>query len=165
MVSENAGRSGPLLLRSFDDVEIEHLVEPGADGALLRVELTGKVRNTPRRLRVAPHDHKDAATRIRKLALGANVWVTVTDRAPTRSDAQNRLYWLYLGLVEEETGNDADYLHEFFANKSTSRKRLAGPIAACTRMTARRHGSGGRSSGAGNSKPRWTCIRLARRRQ
>lgn len=53
-------------------------------------------------------------TRIRKLAEGAKVWVTVTDKAPTRSDAQNRLYWLYLTLIEEETGNDRDALHEHF---------------------------------------------------
>lgn len=38
----------------------------------------------------------------------------VTDKAPTRSHARNRLYWLYLTLIEEETGNGRDALPEHF---------------------------------------------------
>lgn len=31
-----------------------------------------------------------------------------------RSASQNRLYWLYLGIIETETGNNANDLHEYF---------------------------------------------------
>lgn len=75
---------------------------------------TGTIVDQEGRKRLALNSPKYYLTRIRKLALGAKVWVTVTDKAPTRSDAQNRLYWLYLQLIEEETGNDRDALHEHF---------------------------------------------------
>lgn len=32
----------------------------------------------------------------------------------TRSLSQNKLYWKYLGIIERETGNNADDLHEYF---------------------------------------------------
>ncbi len=32
----------------------------------------------------------------------------------TRSLSQNKLYWKYLGIIEMETGNNADDLHEYF---------------------------------------------------
>lgn len=32
----------------------------------------------------------------------------------TRSLSQNRYYWLYLNVIETETGNDANDLHELF---------------------------------------------------
>lgn len=32
----------------------------------------------------------------------------------TRSLSQNKLYWLYLGVIEQETGNIANDLHELF---------------------------------------------------
>lgn len=32
----------------------------------------------------------------------------------TRSLSQNKLYWLYLGVIERETGNSASDLHEYF---------------------------------------------------
>lgn len=31
--------------------------------------------------------------------------------------SQNSLYWLYLGCIEEETGNDRYDLHDFFKRK------------------------------------------------
>lgn len=31
-----------------------------------------------------------------------------------RTNQQNRYYWLYLGIIERETGNCANYLHEYF---------------------------------------------------
>jgi len=33
---------------------------------------------------------------------------------PTRSRSQNSYYWLYLGIIAAETGDNADDLHEFF---------------------------------------------------
>ena len=32
----------------------------------------------------------------------------------TRSMSQNKLYWLYLEVIEKETGNSADNLHQLF---------------------------------------------------
>lgn len=32
----------------------------------------------------------------------------------TRTMSQNRLYWLYLGVIERETGENASELHEYF---------------------------------------------------
>lgn len=31
-----------------------------------------------------------------------------------RTSNQNRLYWLWLGIIEQETGSNAKALHEFF---------------------------------------------------
>lgn len=33
---------------------------------------------------------------------------------PKRSQSQNNYYWLYLGIIERETGNDSNDLHEYF---------------------------------------------------
>jgi hypothetical protein len=35
----------------------------------------------------------------------------------SRSNQQNKLYWAYLRLCEEETGNEANDLHEYFKRK------------------------------------------------
>lgn len=40
--------------------------------------------------------------------------VQVTRYTPVRSDQQNRFYWLYLSVIETETGNSANDLHEYF---------------------------------------------------
>lgn len=34
-----------------------------------------------------------------------------------RSDPQNKLYWVIVGLVAKETGNDKDTVHRFFAKE------------------------------------------------
>lgn len=34
-----------------------------------------------------------------------------------RSHSQNSLYWMWLTCIEQETGNDKDYLHIFFCKK------------------------------------------------
>jgi len=34
-----------------------------------------------------------------------------------RSLSQNGLYWMWLGVISDETGNDPDVLHEFFKLK------------------------------------------------
>lgn len=34
-----------------------------------------------------------------------------------RTLSQNKLYWLYLGVIERETGNNASDLHEYFKRK------------------------------------------------
>lgn len=45
---------------------------------------------------------------------GAELTVTVEKRKRIRSLSQNSLYWKYLSIIELETGNDANLLHEYF---------------------------------------------------
>ncbi len=33
-----------------------------------------------------------------------------------RTSRQNKLYWLWLGVIADETGNSTNVLHEFFKN-------------------------------------------------
>ncbi len=41
-----------------------------------------------------------------------------------RTLPQNRLYWLWLGCICHETGNDKDYLHEYFGKKYLPKKEM-----------------------------------------
>lgn len=43
--------------------------------------------------------------------------VTIEKPQSIRSLSQNKFYWLYLGLVAEETGDHPNDLHEFFKRK------------------------------------------------
>lgn len=40
--------------------------------------------------------------------------VQVTKYVPIRTTTQNRFMWAYLSLIEAETGNNANELHEYF---------------------------------------------------
>lgn len=40
------------------------------------------------------------------------VWLCVKNNEPTRSTAQNNLYWVYLTLIEKETGDRKETQHE-----------------------------------------------------
>lgn len=66
-----------------------------------------------KRLKITASDY--FFTKINKIPSGKLVWITVDDRAPRRSDQQNRLYWMYLNYISEETGNEPEDLHEHFA--------------------------------------------------
>ena len=46
-----------------------------------------------------------------------------TGRASDKGN-QNGLYWLYLKIIEEETGNFADDLHEYFKRKFLTPREL-----------------------------------------
>jgi hypothetical protein len=43
--------------------------------------------------------------------------VDLTKHMPKRSTKQNALYWMWLTCIQDETGNDKDYLHDYFARK------------------------------------------------
>jgi hypothetical protein len=43
--------------------------------------------------------------------------IQVSKYVPIRTNQQNRYYWLYLGMIETETGNNTDDLHEYFKRK------------------------------------------------
>lgn len=48
------------------------------------------------------------------LAKHVGKWLTSSIEKPKRSNQQNRFYWLYLHIIEVETGNNADDMHEYF---------------------------------------------------
>lgn len=41
-----------------------------------------------------------------------------------RSQPMNRLYWFYLGVLSDETGNDVDVLHDLFKYKFLTRETI-----------------------------------------
>ena len=43
--------------------------------------------------------------------------IELTEHKPKRSVRQNALYWMWLTCIQDETGNDKDLLHKFFAKK------------------------------------------------
>ena len=51
-------------------------------------------------------------------------YVRIEFEKPTRSISQNNLYWKYLGIIENESGNNADDLHEFFKRKFLGKRSL-----------------------------------------
>lgn len=40
--------------------------------------------------------------------------IQIDEYKPIRSNAQNRFYWVYLGVISDETGDDARSLHQVF---------------------------------------------------
>lgn len=48
---------------------------------------------------------------------GQRITVTVKKLKKLRSIKANAYYWVYLGLIAEETGNDINLLHDLFKNK------------------------------------------------
>lgn len=49
--------------------------------------------------------------------LKGEVYLTVGQIKSTRTLNQNNYYWLYLNILEDETGDNANDLHEFFKRK------------------------------------------------
>ena len=49
--------------------------------------------------------------------LKGDVVVIVDKRRTQRSLNANALYWMWLGVIEEETGQDKDEVHDFFKTK------------------------------------------------
>lgn len=45
---------------------------------------------------------------------GDQITLTVSLKKPKRTIRQNSYYWVYLSSIAEETGNDADDLHDLF---------------------------------------------------
>lgn len=50
-------------------------------------------------------------------ALREGKQVEISDLKHKRTNQQSRYYWLYLSVIENETGNTADDLHELFKRK------------------------------------------------
>lgn len=43
--------------------------------------------------------------------------IEIKEYKPKRTNLQNRYYWAVINFISSETGNDKDYLHEFFRAK------------------------------------------------
>ena len=48
---------------------------------------------------------------------GKNLRVYVEPQIPTRTIQQNRLYWLYLEIIADDTGQDIDDIHAYIKQK------------------------------------------------
>ena len=60
---------------------------------------------------------------LNKFKDGEEVFISLSNKKPKRSDQQNRYYWLYLGIISTETGEqDIEALHELFKGKFLGRK-------------------------------------------
>lgn len=64
-----------------------------------------------------PEDREKVKSYIDKLPDGKVFEVTITKQRDKRSLPQNRLYWLWLACIMNETGNDKIDLHKFFSEK------------------------------------------------
>lgn len=54
---------------------------------------------------------------LKKLNLSKRYTLKITVEKRIRTLSQSRLYWLWLSCISAETGNDKDYLHEYFKGK------------------------------------------------
>ena len=52
--------------------------------------------------------------------LNTKITLWLDSKPPTRSQQQNAFYWMYLGIIAGETGEDKDSLHSFFKGKFLS---------------------------------------------
>lgn len=47
-------------------------------------------------------------------SLKGEIDIIVEKHADIRTKQQNKFYWLYLSIIEQETGEEANLLHEYF---------------------------------------------------
>lgn len=64
-----------------------------------------------------PEDREKVKTYIDRLPDGKTFEVEIKQERKTRSIPQNKLYWLWLTCIMNETGNDKVDLHKFFSEK------------------------------------------------
>lgn len=62
-------------------------------------------------------DHKEMFKRWLGQWEGKDVSLEINEKKSKRSDEQNRYYWLYLNLIEKETGHSVEELHSYFKGK------------------------------------------------
>lgn len=69
-------------------------------------------------IRISSDIAKQAALRqISSLTIDGTMECVIRRYKKSRTNSQNRLYWLWLSFIAGETGNDSDVLHEFFRRK------------------------------------------------
>ena len=52
-----------------------------------------------------------------QMPVGAEYYIAIKEKRPTRTLAQNNYYWLYLSGLERELGYTSDELHEYYKHK------------------------------------------------
>lgn len=62
-------------------------------------------------------DKQAAISLIEKLNLSKKYVLEIKVKKEKRSLDQNALYWLWLTCIQHESGNDKDFLHDFFREK------------------------------------------------
>lgn len=62
-------------------------------------------------------DREMVIAQIKRLDLGKNYTIEITEKRIKRTISQNSLYWLWLTCISFETGNDRNILHEYFKDK------------------------------------------------
>lgn len=58
----------------------------------------------------------------KKFKIGDKGTMILSSKKPKRTIAQNNYYWVYLALIQDETGNDSEDLHEYFKTKFLQKK-------------------------------------------
>lgn len=58
--------------------------------------------------------HQEAIKAVQEIDFKTFHQVKITKKRGKRSIDQNALYWMWLTCIEQETGNDKDYLHDHF---------------------------------------------------
>lgn len=68
---------------------------------------------------------------------GQEIFLSVSEKKNTRSHLQSNYYFLYLGIIARETGEDKDTLHGYFKNKflTTGISELYGDKVRITKST------------------------------
>lgn len=61
--------------------------------------------------------HKNMFQRWLQQWEGKEVGIEVIEKKPKRTEQQNRYYWMYLSLIESETGNKKKALHALFSKR------------------------------------------------
>jgi len=52
-----------------------------------------------------------------KKLIDSQVMIDVTPHSNKRTLKQNSLYWMWLACIEDETGNDKNFLHDYFVKR------------------------------------------------
>lgn len=59
---------------------------------------------------------------LRSLKPGRDIWLTIEIATNKRTLSQNNYYWAYLNIIADETGDDANSIHEWAKRKFLSPK-------------------------------------------
>ena len=82
-------------------------------------------------------EHQNMFHRFLEQFNGKQVTLEVLEKKSKRSDEQNKYYWLYLGIISDETGHTVDELHNYFKGKFLTKeiKEILGEKTRITKST------------------------------
>lgn len=64
-----------------------------------------------------PQIRSEVAINVTKLPTDGTYQVTIQPMVVNRTTQQNNLYWQWIGIISQHTGNSADMLHLYFKKK------------------------------------------------